>query len=229
MTLWTQTLDEVITTHPLYGLTAKGPLPAILGILGGFGLSMRYEAPLPGILIGLLLILMPWLVTRFIDRRRIRFAIAPGQATRFQGEIEQALSFGTSVDYTLTRGPIRKALNLGHTFGHAFESWALKRKPILHGYAVAFGLIPELYLSVAKTGFPTEKMRQTVNFIKEFYGTLDITCDDYDEIIELMHHDKKNQNGIINFTMLGGIGDIRINQTATTEEIKEALDFFREG
>ena len=124
---------------------------------------------------------------------------------------------------------IRKALNLGHTFGHAFESWALKRKPILHGYAVAFGLIPELYLSVAKTGFPTDKMRQTVTFIKENYGTLDITCDDYDELIELMQHDKKNQNGIINFTMLGGIGDIRINQTATTEEIKEALDFFREG
>ena len=124
---------------------------------------------------------------------------------------------------------IRKALNLGHTFGHAFESWALKRKPILHGYAVAFGLIPELYLSVIKTGFPTEKMRQTVNFIKENYGTLNITCDDYDELIELMHHDKKNQNGIINFTMLGAIGDIRINQTATTEEIKEALDFFREG
>ena len=124
---------------------------------------------------------------------------------------------------------IRKALNLGHTFGHAFESWALKRKPILHGYAVAFGLIPELYLSVIKTGFPTEKMRQTVNFIKENYGTLNITCDDYDELIELMHHDKKNQNGIINFTMMGGIGDIRINQTASVEEIKEALDFFREG
>ena len=124
---------------------------------------------------------------------------------------------------------IRKALNLGHTFGHAFESWALKRKPILHGYAVAFGLIPELYLSVAKTGFPTDKMRQTVTFIKENYGTLNITCDDYDELIELMQHDKKNQNGIINFTMMGGIGDIRINQTATIEEIKEALDFFREG
>ena len=124
---------------------------------------------------------------------------------------------------------IRKALNLGHTFGHAFESWALKRTPILHGYAVAFGLIPELYLSVAKTGFPTEKMRETVKFIKEYYGSLPITCDDYDELIELMHHDKKNQNGIINFTLLGGIGDIRINQTATAEEIKEALDFFREG
>ena len=124
---------------------------------------------------------------------------------------------------------IRKALNLGHTFGHAFESWALKRKPILHGYAVAFGLIPELYLSVVKTGFPTDVMRQTVAFVKENYGALDITCDDYDELIELMHHDKKNQNGVINFTLLGGIGDIRINQTATIEEIKEAFDFFREG
>lgn len=124
---------------------------------------------------------------------------------------------------------IRKALNLGHTFGHAFESWALKRNPILHGYAVAFGLICELYLSAVKTGFPTEKMRQTVSFIKDYYGTLPITCDDYPELIELMHHDKKNQNGIINFTLLDGIGDIRINQTATTEGIKEALDFFREG
>ena len=44
-----------------------------------------------------------------------------------------------------------------------------------------------------------------------------------------MTHDKKNTNGIINFTLLGNIGDIRINQTATDEEIKEALDFFREG
>ena len=101
---------------------------------------------------------------------------------------------------------IRKALNLGHTFGHAFESWALKRKPILHGHAVAFGMICELYLSATHTGFPTEKMRQTVSFIKEYYGTLPITCDDYDELIELMHHDKKNQNGIINFTLLGGLG-----------------------
>lgn len=124
---------------------------------------------------------------------------------------------------------IRKALNYGHTFGHAFESWSLKRKPILHGYAVAFGLIPELYLSVVKTGFPADKMRQTVRYIKENYGRLDITCDDYPELIELMKHDKKNQDGIINFTLLADIGNIEINQTASEEEIKEALDFFREG
>jgi 3-dehydroquinate synthase len=125
---------------------------------------------------------------------------------------------------------IRKALNVGHTVGHAFESFAMQTgKPILHGYAVAYGIICELYLSVIKTGFPVDQMRQTVTFIREHYGTFDITCDDYNQLIELMTHDKKNTSGIINFTLLGGIGDIRINQTATTEEIKEALDFYREG
>ena len=123
---------------------------------------------------------------------------------------------------------IRKALNLGHTAGHAFESFALKQEPILHGYAVAYGLICELYLSTIKTGFPSDKMRQTVSFIKEHYGKMTITCDDYPTLLELMTHDKKNVAGTINFTLLGGIGDIRINQTATKEEIYEALDFYRE-
>lgn len=123
---------------------------------------------------------------------------------------------------------IRKALNLGHTMGHAFESWALHRTPVLHGYAVAWGIIGELYLAAIKTGFPTDKMHRTVAYIKEHYGKLPITCNDYDELIELMMHDKKNTAGIINFTLLGDIGDIRINQTATAEEIKEALDFYRE-
>ncbi|MBR0166737.1 MAG: 3-dehydroquinate synthase [Prevotella sp.] len=128
-----------------------------------------------------------------------------------------------------TEQGIRKALNLGHTVGHAFESLALQRKPVLHGYAVAWGLICELYLSCTKTGFPTDKMRQTVSFIKEHYGKMTITCDDYPTLLELMTHDKKNVAGTINFTLLGGIGDIRINQNATKEEIYEALDFYREG
>ena len=127
-----------------------------------------------------------------------------------------------------TEQGIRKALNLGHTAGHAFESLALERQPVLHGYAVAWGMIVELYLCCVKTNFPQDKMRQTVAFIKENYGRMAITCDDYPHLIELMHHDKKNQGNSINFTLLGGIGDIRINQTATEEEIKDALDFYRE-
>ncbi len=127
-----------------------------------------------------------------------------------------------------TERGLRKALNLGHTVGHAFESLALERKPVLHGYAVVWGMVVELYLSCIKTGFPQNRMRQTVNFIKEHYGRMTITCDDYPHLLQLMRHDKKNVGSAINFTLLGGIGDIRINQTATDEEIQEALDFYRE-
>lgn len=133
------------------------------------------------------------------------------------------------VEIDPTERGIRKALNLGHTVGHAFESFALQHKPILHGYAVAYGLIGELYLSATKAGFPTDKLHQTVSFINEHYGKLQITCDDYPQLLELMTHDKKNVAGTINFTLLGGIGDIKIDQTATKEEIYEALDFYRES
>lgn len=124
---------------------------------------------------------------------------------------------------------IRKALNFGHTFGHAFEAWSLKHQPILHGYAVAYGIICELYLSSVRMHFPTDKMRQTIAFIKANYGSLPITCKDYPELIRLMHHDKKNRGNEINVTLLGDIGDIHINQTVSESESKEVLDFFRES
>ncbi|MBR3858557.1 MAG: 3-dehydroquinate synthase [Bacteroidaceae bacterium] len=124
---------------------------------------------------------------------------------------------------------IRKALNLGHTLGHAFETLAMRRgTPCLHGYAVAWGLVGELYLSHVREGFPADKLRQTISFIKEVYGTSPFTCKDYDELFALMQHDKKNVGTEIRFTLLGGIGDIRIDRTATKEEIFEMLDFVRE-
>lgn len=125
---------------------------------------------------------------------------------------------------------IRKALNLGHTIGHAFESLAMESgKPVLHGYAVAWGLVCELYLACIKCQFPTEKMRQTVRFITDHYGKMHITCDNYERLYEYMTHDKKNIAGHVNFTLLADIGNIRIDQSASKSEIFEALDFFRDG
>lgn len=127
---------------------------------------------------------------------------------------------------------LRKALNFGHTAGHAFESFSMLSpscKPVLHGYAVAYGMVVELYLSTIKSSFPVDAMRQTVRFIRENYGCLVITCNDYPTLLQLMTHDKKNTVGHINFTLLADIGDVRINQTATEDEIKEALDFYREA
>jgi 3-dehydroquinate synthase len=129
-----------------------------------------------------------------------------------------------------TEQGLRKALNLGHTIGHAFESLALRRgHPVLHGYAVAWGLVCELYLSVMKTGFPVGVMRQVVGYIMENYGRMAISCDDYPELLELMTHDKKNTAGRINFSLLSDVGRLCLNQTATKKEIEEALDFYRDG
>ena len=125
---------------------------------------------------------------------------------------------------------IRKALNLGHTFGHAFESWSYKiEKPVLHGYAVMWGMLCELYLSFFKLNFPKEELLRLKYLSKEFYGTIQFSCQDYEALYELMTHDKKNESKEINFTLLADIGDIRINQTATKEEIFECFDWFREG
>lgn len=124
---------------------------------------------------------------------------------------------------------IRKALNLGHTVGHAFESLALSENhPVLHGYAVAWGIICELYLSHLKVGFPKDKMRQTIQFIKENYGVFAFDCKQYEQLYAFMTHDKKNTSDTINFTLLKDIGDICINQTTDKNTIFEMLDFYRE-
>ena len=129
-----------------------------------------------------------------------------------------------------TEKGIRKALNLGHTVGHALESLALEEgRTILHGYAVAWGLICELYLSAMKCDFPTVILRQTVQFIRQNYGDFAFDCKKYERLYEFMTHDKKNEGSSINFTLLGNIGNIRINQQASKKDIFEILDFLREG
>ncbi len=124
---------------------------------------------------------------------------------------------------------LRKALNFGHTFGHALESLSYEQgKPALHGFAVAWGMLCELYLSHTRLAFPKEILLFYRQILKDFYGFYTINCKDYERIFELMTHDKKNESSQINFTLLSNIGEIKINQTATKDEIFEVLDFYRE-
>ncbi|MFA6833131.1 MAG: 3-dehydroquinate synthase [Bacteroidaceae bacterium] len=125
---------------------------------------------------------------------------------------------------------IRKALNLGHTIGHAFESFAMQyNNGVYHGYAVAWGLLCELYLSHLIHQFPQKTLQQLLYFVKENYGGFYFTCNDYDTLYSFMLHDKKNKEGVINFTLLKDIGQIEINQTATKEQIFETFDFYRDA
>lgn len=125
---------------------------------------------------------------------------------------------------------IRKALNFGHTVGHAIESLSFaKKQPLLHGHAVAVGLICELYLSYKQCGFPSDKLSRIVHYMKELYPPFFFDCTEYDTLYELMTHDKKNEGNIINFTLLSDIGEVKINQEVTKEQILESLDFYRES
>lgn len=124
---------------------------------------------------------------------------------------------------------LRKALNLGHTMGHAFESLSHHRnKPVLHGYAVAWGLVCELYLSMKVLGFPSHLVQRMTYYIRDEYGSFVFDCDDYPYLIEAMTHDKKNESSAINFTLLDAVGSVRLDQHAPKSLIEESLDFFRD-
>ena len=122
---------------------------------------------------------------------------------------------------------IRKSLNFGHTFAHAFESLALaNNRHITHGYAVAFGIIPELYLSFKKLGFNHDILTEISNNIIRIYGEFNLDKNDYTKIINYIKHDKKNIDNKPMFTLLKNIGNVSINNSCEDEELSEALDFY---
>ena len=132
------------------------------------------------------------------------------------------------VDSDPEESGMRQTLNFGHTVGHAIEEYSLRHdeEPILHGYAVLYGMVAELYLSVSRLGFPERDLQAVISIMKEFYGKPVCPCKDYDELIELMHHDKKNPvPERITFTLLRSVGNYQLGCTASEEEIREALDF----
>ena len=89
--------------------------------------------------------------------------------------------------------------------------------------------LAKLYLSVVQKGFPVDALRLTTQFVVEHYGRLNISCKDYEALLDRMRHDKKNVGKQVNFTLLSDIGQLCLDETASDELIKEALDFIREG
>ncbi len=134
------------------------------------------------------------------------------------------------VEADLTEKGIRKALNLGHTAGHAFESIAYRRRsPIAHGYAVAWGLVVALVMSHLELGFPSDTLHSFASYVRKNYGVFDITCDDYPAIVEAMRHDKKIVTADnITFTLLEAVGKPQIDCVVSPEQIGAALDIYRD-
>lgn len=124
---------------------------------------------------------------------------------------------------------LRKALNLGHTAGHAFESLALKKgEPIPHGYAVAWGLVVEMILSKLIKDLDSNILYELADYTYSHYGAFNITCNDYQMLCNIMRHDKKSENGEYNFSLISNPGNVYVDCIISEDDVKTALDIYRD-
>jgi 3-dehydroquinate synthase len=133
----------------------------------------------------------------------------------------------TIVCEDLTENGIRKALNFGHTLGHGIESYFLDNEDkisLLHGEAIAIGMILESYISKEKNLLTNEEYQEIKYIINDIFERIEFTLADIDKIIELLIYDKKNEFGKVQFALLDGIGKIKINQEAGNELIVKAFE-----
>ena len=128
-----------------------------------------------------------------------------------------------------TEKGIRKTLNFGHTLGHAIETHFMskpKKQQLLHGEAVAIGIILAISLSTQTQGFPTAKTNEITKVITSIYPKITFTEQDYPIILSLLKHDKKNVNGQINFVLLQAIGKPVLNCQVSKDEIMKSFEFY---
>ena len=128
-----------------------------------------------------------------------------------------------------TENGIRKALNFGHTLGHAIETYFLEnpnKTNLLHGEAIVAGMILESYISLAQKLISESEYIEIKSTLNNIFDKIIIDENEQENIIELLIHDKKNEYGKVQFALLDGIGKIKINQATDNETIIAAfLDY----
>jgi len=148
---------------------------------------------------------------------------------------ERIVPHSIELKYSITRKDpnekgLRKILNFGHTIGHALESHFLNGpEPILHGEAIAAGMVAEAFLSREKIGLPNQELDQIKNHIDRIFPRLVINQEDHQRIISHTMQDKKNRKGSINFSLIKRIGKAVFDVEVSKTEIKEALDYYQQG
>lgn len=132
------------------------------------------------------------------------------------------------VDKDFHEQNIRKTLNFGHTIGHAVESLCLQQgNPILHGEAVAMGMIAEAHLAYLENLISETDADTVIENIQRYYPYLDISDFKDEDITALLLNDKKNTDSKINFSLLSGIGSCTYDHQCSQENILESLSFYR--
>jgi len=123
---------------------------------------------------------------------------------------------------------LRKILNFGHTIGHAIESYFLEipDKRLLHGEAIAIGMITEAYISFKKEFISKEELEDLKIYILSVFRKIEIFEFDIEKLIPLTMQDKKNENKKIQCTLLEKIGEANYNNPINYNEIKEAINYY---
>jgi 3-dehydroquinate synthase len=122
---------------------------------------------------------------------------------------------------------IRKLLNFGHTLGHGIEAYGLRHKlDILHGEAIAAGLIMESYISFKMSLISESTFLEIESQINFFYKPISINKKAFLEIMSFIKQDKKNENGAIRFVLLKEIGKGIYNIDVNEDFIIESLEFY---
>lgn len=127
-----------------------------------------------------------------------------------------------------TEKGLRKILNFGHTLGHAIETFFLDKgkKRLLHGEAIAAGMIAEAYIGFQKGMLNEDELSQIEEFIYAVYGTVNIDSADFDTIIKLTQQDKKNRGKLVRASILKGIGDCAYDISLSKTDMKKAIAYY---
>lgn len=161
---------------------------------------------------------------------QILTSVDPLQPENWRDQIAASVSIKQKVVETdpLEKG-IRKALNFGHTVGHALESYFLESStPLLHGEAIAAGMVVEAILSQQLGLLNTGELEEIYREIRRIYELPEVHPDSYPVLLEYMWQDKKNEQQQINCSLLDGIGGIKIDCLLDESAILEALDRYRD-
>lgn len=129
-----------------------------------------------------------------------------------------------------TEKGMRKVLNFGHTLGHAIESYFLthqERSTLLHGEAIAIGMVLEAYISHQLTGLSKKECQEIKQVFAAIYPAVSFSNKDIDQIQALLQHDKKNSYGQIKYALLKNIGKAQWDIQVSTEMVQDAFKFYQ--
>jgi len=123
---------------------------------------------------------------------------------------------------------LRKILNFGHTIGHAIESYFLEisGQRLLHGEAIAIGMICEAYLSKKITGLSDEALKAITSYLIKIYEPKALDVKLFEDILQLTIQDKKNEGGVVQFSLLKEIGSSTINIPLGLPDMIDSLYYF---